>query len=476
MSYTLPSDSHAVSDTGHTSDHNNTIDVLTGMGAVYNVQNTAYSGGASPGGSASANATAIQAAITACGNAGGGVVRIPAGTYNYNAALSILKNNVILAGDGPATVLNQTSTTANGITLSSSGASADLIGVQIRDLAITGPGSGSGVGISGAANSGSYNLRALVLRNLEVTGFGSNGVSLTSPITSVVENVYSATNGLHGFYIYHGTSTTFIGNWADHNTAGIGYYFTGGTYWAMEGCASDYNALGYELSGVAGMSLNGCGCESINASGSYDGTYYKITGSSSGVTLNGCYAYNNSAVGYWVTGSSVNVSLNNCTETEYASAGTASFKTDSGTMTSFNGYTFQTARALTSGTYNELNDGTTGEISIAGTAYLNSGLYAGGLAQLTAGSDTSGTATASTPAISTGTAVQISTAQDVMLYANIKTASTFSLAIGATSTPATTVVASGTAAIGLVSVRVPKSWYVQSTFTGADVTWTAVTC
>lgn len=92
------------------------------------------------------------------------------------------------------------------------------------------------------------------------------------------------------------------------------------------------------------------------------------------------------------------------------------------------------------------------------------------------GTDTSETAAASTPSLVSGTAAQVSTVQDVMLYCNVKTASTFSLAIGPTSAPATTVAASGTAGVGLVAVRVPRGWYVKSTFTSADVTWTAVTC
>lgn len=110
------------------------------------------------------------------------------------------------------------------------------------------------------------------------------------------------------------------------------------------------------------------------------------------------------------------------------------------------------------------------------TAYFINGLVSYGVAAHTAGTDTSSTATASTPSLTSGTAARINTTQDVMLYCNIKVASTFSLKIGPTSTPATTVVASATAGVGLISVRIPKGWYVQSTFTSADVAWTAVTC
>ena len=430
---------------------------------VYNVCDHTYA--ADPTGVADST-TAIQAAITAAANKG--TVFIPAGTFKLSSALAVPSGSIILGAGKFGTTLNQTSTTANGITFT--GTTSD-VSAQVQDLSITGPASGSGYGMYGLINSGNNNLR-LVLRNLVISTFGVSGMYLRSPITSVIENILSQGNGLHGFETNNGTSTTYIGNYALNNLTGIGHYFQGGTYWAMEGCASDYNGQGYMIAGVAGMSLNGCGCESINAAGAYDGTYYKISGSS-GVTLNGCYAYNNSAVAYWVTAASTNVSLNNCTETPYLpGAPTASFKTDAGTMTSLDGLTYTTARALTAGTYNELNDGTTGEMSISGNLFSNAVTYFGG------GSSTVYTATASTPALTSGTAAQINTTQDVILYANLHgTAATFSLAIGPTATPATTIAASATYPVPqVISVRVPGSWYVKSTFTGGDVTWTAVTC
>jgi hypothetical protein len=96
----------------------------------------------------------------------------------------------------------------------------------------------------------------------------------------------------------------------------------------------------------------------------------------------------------------------------------------------------------------------------------------------TAGTDTSGTAVASTPSLTSGTAAQLSTTQDVKLYCNIKTTSTFSLAIGPTSSPATTVVASAsfTAPQLVGGIRIPKGWYVKATFTSADVVFTQVSC
>ena len=64
-----------------------------------------------------------------------------------------------------------------------------------------------------------------------------------------------------------------------------------------------------------------------------------------------------------------------------------------------------------------------------------------------------------------------------MLYINVTTTSTLAVAIGPTSTPASTIFASATAvAPMMVPVRVPASWYVSVTFTSGDVDITQVTC
>jgi hypothetical protein len=87
MAYTLPADTHVAGDANHPSDHNSIVDVLKGMGAVYNVLNTAYSGGADPAG-ASDSTAAIQGALTAAISGGGGTVVIPPGTYKTTSTIT----------------------------------------------------------------------------------------------------------------------------------------------------------------------------------------------------------------------------------------------------------------------------------------------------------------------------------------------------------------------------------------------------
>jgi hypothetical protein len=114
---------------------------------------------------------------------------------------------------------------------------------------------------------------------------------------------------------------------------------------------------------------------------------------------------------------------------------------------------------------NTLDDGT-GNATVAGVSHLNGG------------TDTSGTATASTPSLVSGTAAQLSTTQDVMLYIDVTVATNLTLAIGSTSSVTTTVFSSATAAIGLITLRIPKGWFVKATSTGTftNFTFKQVTC
>ena len=90
--------------------------------------------------------------------------------------------------------------------------------------------------------------------------------------------------------------------------------------------------------------------------------------------------------------------------------------------------------------------------------------------------NTSSTAVASSPAFVSGTAQQLSTTTDVILYLDVKTAASLTIAIGPTSTPANTLQSAVVGALGMITVRVPASWYVKLTGTMADLTITAITC
>lgn len=89
-----------------------------------------------------------------------------------------------------------------------------------------------------------------------------------------------------------------------------------------------------------------------------------------------------------------------------------------------------------------------------------------------AGITTAASAPVLTPAFASGTAAQLAdTTRDYQVYLTIGTAGTAnSVAIGPTSTPANTVVSSGTATTGeVMTVRLPAGWYLKWTATTATL-------
>jgi hypothetical protein len=148
----------------------------------------------------------------------------------------------------------------------------------------------------------------------------------------------------------------------------------------------------------------------------------------------------------------------------------------------YNGTSYTNALEITEAgavttVHNTLDDGS-GNSTVAGTLTVTGAATHTGVVHQNGGTDTSNAAAASTPSLTTATAAQLSVTQDVMLYCNIITTSTFSLAIGPTSTPANTIVASAsfTAPHLIGGILVPKGWYVKAAFTSADVVFKQVTC
>ncbi len=421
--------------------------------------------GADPTGAADST-TVIQAAINAANTAGGGVVYCPRGTYKYSALT--LYSGVSLIGDGVGvSTLNCSATSGTGITMQA------VTNVTISGLTVSGPGTGTGQGIT-CTTSGSapYVCFYLDFHDLLITGFGSHGMYMYQPCVSVFSNITSATNGGRGFFFTgvpgaaSGTSCTWTACYANGNAL-EGWYIGTYTYSTLNSCAADANANGYVIAGCQGVVLNACGNEATIAKNSLDGTGIKITadtgaGISAGCQLNSCWSYQNNAAGLWVTGGSQSICLVGYYENTPLGGATASIKTDAGTMSTIIGYYVSTTTALTTNTYNLLNDGA-GGWTTAGTGYVST-INVYGLATFNAGTDTAGSAPAITPAFANGTASQLSdTTRDYEVYLQIATPGTvFTLAIGPTSTPANTVHSSSTPTAGMqFSVRLPAGWYLK---------------
>lgn len=115
----------------------------------------------------------------------------------------------------------------------------------------------------------------------------------------------------------------------------------------------------------------------------------------------------------------------------------------------------------------------------AGSNFEVSGtLKSDGIFAAVAGITTAGSAPAITPTFASGTAAQLSdVTRDYQVYFTVGTAGTITLAIGPTSTPATTLINAQTATAGeLVSFRLPAGWFVKVTLATATITQHAIGC
>lgn len=116
---------------------------------------------------------ALKAAIDAVSAAGGGVVRIPRGTYKHTGLT--LPANITLQGDGyHVTVLDYTTATGNGITLASGARH-----VSILDLKLHSSGASTGWAISGTAGV----IGEFTINRYFITGF-LNGIDIWQAINS----------------------------------------------------------------------------------------------------------------------------------------------------------------------------------------------------------------------------------------------------------------------------------------------------
>ena len=195
---------------------------------------------------------AIQAAVTACGDAGGGTVYAPKGTYLISAPVRMLKSNVTLQGAGrSATVLK---TTGDHQIIQWETAGAPLVGLCVRDLqllgdAIAGKLLQRGIENKGASDSLIHNVWAKnlsydglcmlqnsvrnTISNCRVEGCQDDGINIGGSITGatignvVTGNVITGCKSV-GVHLSDGSSfTTVTGNVvSDCLEAGINTYQT----------------------------------------------------------------------------------------------------------------------------------------------------------------------------------------------------------------------------------------------------------
>jgi hypothetical protein len=260
------------------------------------------------------DSTAGMNAAFGAAPSGGGYFYVPRGTPQVSGALNVPAGAVIQGGGEDCCIITQTSTAADTF------AATDQRYITVRDIQLSGPGSGTGRGIAFLHSSAA--VAGINLENVIVTGFGGDGVHLETVITSALTKVRSQSNGGHGFFANNGTSLSLKACYSNANTSN-GYELDAMNYMQLDSCAADSDTIGYSINGSSAVVLNACGSESC-----VDG--YKVLGASANIVLQGCKVIGETGIGFWVTGSSVFCFLLGCREATPGVGATASFQVDSG--------------------------------------------------------------------------------------------------------------------------------------------------
>jgi hypothetical protein len=314
--------------------------------------------------------TAVQNAINAVFSAGGGTLFFPEGNYKITAAL-VPKDGVSFLGvNDTASVITQTSTTLAAI------AGVDANNIDISNLGITGPGSGSGNGVQftlSVATSTPY----ITMRNVTIKSFGGDGVNINIPIVSNFTRVVAQSCGGYGFNLFGtvassgspGTSATLTSCYAVSCTTG-GYRLFKTSYFSLTGCAVDTSTtgIGYLIDQGWCNSLIGCGSEG-------NGTGIKIN-AGYGNSVMSQFVYNNLGIGIWVTGTAHLVGLYQVVDVTPGGGATHFIQVDSGSFCTIVGQSNTTSNLL-SGTVNILDDGA-GGVDVPGYTFISNTLEIGG--------------------------------------------------------------------------------------------------
>lgn len=253
---------------------------------------------------------AVQAAVNACTEGGGGTVHLPAGTYRLTSAVWV-NSGITLAGAGTAgTVLRQSSVTEDGIR------GQDTEYVTVRDLTVAGPGTGRGNGIRLTRSAGPC-VPYCAFERVRARQWGNCGFTGDTLIVSRFDGCVAEANGGDGFQLTSAsgntTSTAFTACYANAN-AGTGYELGQAVYCHLSGCAADGNSGGgYALYGCEAVVLAGCGAEANR------GAAVLLSGGR-GNAVTGLWVNVNAGCGVRLSGGESAATLTGCVERSAAGA------------------------------------------------------------------------------------------------------------------------------------------------------------
>lgn len=297
---------------------------------------------------------AIQLAIATANP--GGTIFFPAGTYKISDAITLSTGKSILGVGSEASVIVQTATDKDGIN------GNDCASINIENIRIEGPGSGTGIGVnftwSLAGNNPFFSFR-----DLWVKDFGGDGIAMQTPIVSDFTRVISQDNGGYGFNWYHaGTSCTFASCWARGN-AFAGYHFFESVYMNLSGCASDNNTMGYLIESAQSIGLFACGSESqVVGAGDWDGTGVKIANSSV-IGIYNIWVGDNRGKAIWVTDGSRDVIISGAADNTPGGTASNFVISDVSTNLTVTNIHNTTANSYSAGTVTVVNDGAGGMLT-----------------------------------------------------------------------------------------------------------------
>lgn len=329
----------------------------------------------------------ILAAIANLKAAGGGSLRIPAGTYLMpstivlepaNPAVTGSAINIDITGDGNlSTVLDFSSCQAgsDGVAVLGLAGRFGLRGLTIRGAPRF------GINLSGNPTPGPKNyVHRFIIDAVLVEQSGSHGFNFTNTYMGTVSSCESRNNQGRGFSLngFH-TSMKFSRCWAGGDAAypnggnvGSGWVINGATYCSLDACASDWNVMGYVISNVSGLSINACGCESNRKEGFYVSTSSSaqpilpgLCENINGLTLTSCFALNNSKDQVGGYANLLGASANDGRLLVVSTVGCVSRNFDAAHVATV--YSSNQSQIIVSETNNSLNGGSTvrsGEVSV----------------------------------------------------------------------------------------------------------------
>lgn len=259
---------------------------------------------------------AIQSALTA---AAGKSLYFPAATYKITAALTIpINSHINILGDGPSnSVINQTSTSANALTIT------DAIGITIQGIGFTGPTSGTGIGLSFVLGVNANTFQCDI-KDVSASSFGSHGISIATPTLCNLVRVVSQNNGGSGFNTTSQAASTTFQDCAANSNTGNGFTINNLSYGNITGCGAVSNGtIGYSLTNCNSVSLISSGAQN-NVSNGFD-----ISGGNT-VSLVSCYTLTNNAIGVHFGSSHVQGYIQGYYDNSPGGGATNSIKIDSG--------------------------------------------------------------------------------------------------------------------------------------------------